>query len=299
MKTIFNLYFAGSGWAGSDDYIKNRNSLRLLSYHLDKGKIKKWRAWEKPIFLDSGAFSAHTKNAIISEDDYIQYINDSDPTWTCFAQLDTIPGEYQKPKTSEQIASAPKKSWENYLYMVERVGSPKKLLPIFHQGEDFKYLRQMLEHPERIDYIGISPANDVQTALKENWIDYCFRIIKVSSNPQVKTHAFGMTSLPLLERFPFYSADSTSWLQYARHGVVITKYGPLCVSNQLTHNPDHISNLHAKLGDELEEYFKLFGFTLEELGEPENRFKFNIEFFQNWADNYKYTPKLVRQSKLF
>ena len=31
----------------------------------------------------------------------------------------------------------------------------------------------------------------------------CFKMISESNNPHVKTHAFGMTSLKLLEQYPF------------------------------------------------------------------------------------------------
>lgn len=236
---------------------------------------------------------------MISEQDYIYYINDSDPTWTCFAQLDHIPGKFKQKKTADQLAEAPQLSWKNYLYMVERVNNPEKLLPIFHQGEDFKYLIQMLEHSPRIDYIGISPANDLVTSFKDPWIARCFQIIQESSNPEVKTHGFGLTSFSILEKYPFYSADSTSWLQLPRYGVVNTKYGPIMISKKITHHASHIKYLPLTVSDELEEYFKGFGFTIEELGDQENRFKFSILYYKDWADNYQYTPKRVSQQKLF
>ena len=95
-------------------------------------------------------------------------MNSIDDQVYIFAQVDKIPGEWGKPKTPEQLAEAPILSWENYKYMVKKVKSPKKLLPIFHQGEDFKYLQQMLDYvyPEDVldkscvgqpvDYIGVS-----------------------------------------------------------------------------------------------------------------------------------------------
>ena len=81
------------------------------------------------------------------------------------------------------------------------------------------------ENGEHIPYIGISPANDQPVKEKEKFIDKCFKIIAKSSNPNVCTHAFGMTSLYILERYPFTSADSTSWILNGANGSIMTKYG--------------------------------------------------------------------------
>lgn len=252
------------------------------------------------LFLDSGAFSAHTKGAVIDVDQYIAYINEKDEHLACFAQLDTIPGEFGKPKTKEQLEEAPELSWQNYLYMVERVKSPEKLLPIFHMGEDFKHLRRMLEHTPRIDYIGISPANDVSTVQKGYWIDEVFKVIKASSNPDIKTHAFGMTSLPLLEQYPFYSADSTSWLMNGRNGNIMSKYGTLILSANQKSDPDHVMNMPEAFRKELEEYVQQYGYDLQTLSENyKARMIFNIRYLVEWAANYQYKPKTVKQNKLF
>ena len=277
------------------------NCLRLLSFYLNKPVIKRWTEKGEHVFLDSGAYSAHTKGAQIDVDSYIDYINGLDDTFTCYAQLDTIPGVFRKPKTKEQLLEAPEVSWKNYIYMRERVKSPDKLLPIFHQGEDWHNLTRMLDYEPRIDYMGISPANDVATTIKEGWIRECFKIIEKSKNPLIKTHAFGMTSLRLLERFPFYSADSTSWIMYAVNGMIMTQYGPLVASDRKVKDPGHILNLHPDMGKELEEYiFELCGWTRQELADDyKKRLMYNVLFFKRWADNYTYKPKTVSQARLF
>jgi hypothetical protein len=38
--------------------------------------------------------------------------------------------------------------------------------------------------------------------------------------PKVKIHGFGLTSIPLLVRYPWYSVDSTSWVMTGRFGAV-------------------------------------------------------------------------------
>lgn len=297
----FNYYFAGAQFQEADDFIIEKgNRLRLLSYYSEKRAIESWIERGVPLFLDSGAFSAHTKGVEIDVDEYIEYINERDEYLTCYAQLDTIPGEFGKPKTKEQLEEAPEKTWQNYLYMVERVKSPEKLIPVFHQGEDFKHLIRMLEHKPRIEYIGISPANDVSTPRKEAWIRECFKIIKQSSNPNVKTHAFGMTSLPVLKRFPFYSADSTSWIKMGSTGRIITKYGNLLVSNVQIKHKDHVSNLPEPMQKEIIEYLDGFGYSLEELGEDyRKRIMFNLMYLTEWAKNFELEKPTTKQKTLF
>lgn len=300
MKTKFNLYFAGFGCKEADPTLMELDGLRLLSFLLDKPRVEIWREHNREIFLDSGAFSAHTKGAVIDVEQYIEFINERDDNLTCFAQLDTIPGEFGKPKTRQMMEEAAEKSWENYLYMYDKVKSPKKLLPIFHQGEDFRHLIRILEHEPKVEYMGISPANDLSTQLKETWIAECFKIIKESSNPDIKTHAFGMTSLRLLEQFPFYSADSTSWLMTGKSGGIMSKFGTLVVSENLKKDKHHVVHKSKEFKDTLEEYVQQYGFTLDELStDYKKRMLFNIHYLIDWANNYEYKPKKVMQRKLF
>ena len=46
----------------------------------------------------------------------------------------------------------------------------------------------------------------------QNWLDYCFSTIR----DKVKVHGFGINSFYLMQRYPFYSVDATSWLTYGQ-----------------------------------------------------------------------------------
>jgi len=296
----FNLYFAGSSYKELEVEMMKYSGLRLLSYYLNKTLVEHWIEHERPIFLDSGAFSAHTKGAEIDVDEYIQYVNERDEFITVFAQLDTIPGEFGKPKTKEQLEEAPELTWQNYLYMYDKVKSPDKLMPIFHQGEDFKHLWRMLEHKPRIEYIGISPANDVSTPRKATWLSEVFDIIKQSSNPKVKTHAYGMTSLRLLETFPLYSADSTSWLMTAINGGIMSKYGILTISDRLEGDPKHVVHMEEEFRNEIEEYISQYDVTIDELRtDYRKRMYFNMRYMSEWADKYERKSETMVQHILF
>ena len=194
-------------------------------------------------------------------------------------------------------------SWNNYLYMRERLKSPEKLLPIFHQGEDFKWLHNILDYrsPEgdKIWYMGISPANDKPVKDKIKFIDKCFDIIKHSSNPDICTHAFGMTSLNVLEMYPFTSADSTSWLMNGANGCIMTKYGSVLVSAKSIHSPQHIAMMPKAAQHEIQAYVESKGYDMSKLGtQYTERIRFNIDFLLDWAKNYRYKPVLVRQRSL-
>jgi hypothetical protein len=296
----FNLYFAGSQAKEADDLIEEKNMLRLHSYLHEKKQIQRRADKGFKTFVDSGAYSAHTKGTEIDVDTYIEYVNAMDDNISIFAQLDKIPGEFRKPKTKEQLRDAPEQSWENYLYMVERVKSPEKLLPIFHQGEDFKHLKRILEHEPKVEYMGISPANDMATSAKAVWIERCFEIIKKSSNPNIKTHAFGMTSLKYLERFPFTSADSTSWIMTAATGGIMSSYGVITVSDRATKDPKHIFNMPNNMREKLKEEIESLGFDLKSLSEDyKQRLRWNVTYLHNWAENYEYKPRKYKQKSLF
>lgn len=308
----FDLYFAGSGFKEADELMVNLGCNRLFSQENDRKNISNWQKYKNSrrhqykgkIFIDSGAFSVHTKGIELDVDGYIDYINSIDDDICLFAQADKIPGEFGKIKTRTQISEAPKLSWENYIYMKDRIKSRDKLIPIFHQGEDFKWLKNMLEYTHEdgthIRYIGISPANDKHTNEKEVFIRECFEIIKNSSNPNVCTHAFGMTSLKVLERYPFTSADSTSWLMTGANGNIITPYGLICISDKSKNDFKNIFSMNKEAIETIDNYISKYGFTLEQASKDYKiRMMLNIYYLKEWSDNYTYKPIKCIKKHLF
>ena len=236
--------------------------LDILVSQLDRSSIKQTIAWKHEIikrievdpttgkehevvvgpfcrwlFIDSGAFSVHTGKAKCTTDEYIEFLNSIDDDIDVFAQLDTIPGHLGKPKTPEDYAESAKKSWDNFLYMRKHVRSPHKLMPVFHFGESMDVLRFMLEwkdeNGQQLDYIGLSPANDVSVATKDIYLQECADIIAASSNPNVKTHLYGYTALSGLSKLPCYSADSISHRQIAGYAKILSRnFGVISVSKR-------------------------------------------------------------------
>ena len=169
------------------------------------------RQWiPENLILDSGAFSVWTKGNIIDIDKYVQFCIDSKQkcidSKLYFVNLDVLPGKFGEYPDEKQREESAEKGWENMLYLESK---GLKVIPVFHQHEDFKWLDRIREHT---DYIGISPANDVSSKMKEKWLEKVFSITRDT----IKTHGFGITSFPLLKKFPFYSVDSTSWVASGR-----------------------------------------------------------------------------------
>lgn len=290
----FDLYFAGARNVHADKYLKEHHANRLQSQLIDRRNIDDWYSnmpKGSKFFIDSGAYTAYTKGISINVDEYIEYLNKYSDKTTIFAQLDTIPGRFNQPKTRDDIVNAPRLSWENYLYMRNRLREPNKLIPIFHQGEDYKWLINMLEWTDEngnhIPYIGVSPATDVPGI--ESFLDKSFSIIKHSNNPNVKTHAFGMTQLKLLEMYPYTSADSTSWKLCAAMGSIYTPYGTVYVSNFKQNDKNYILKQPYDAQKKLFEYIEQNGYTFNDVAISDiPRYILNIKYLMNWAKNYKF-----------
>lgn len=313
-----DLYFAGAENPKVMEFAKEKNACKLFTQATERKQITEW-AEEKiegkiqnKLFVDSGAYTAHTRGHDVDVDDYIEYVNNLDEGITLFAQVDKIPGKFGVPRTREEILSAPAESWENYLYMRPRVKSPDKLVPIFHQDEEFKWLENMLnwkdENGKHIPYIGISSSKDKAPKFREAWYWKVFDIIERSSNPKVKTHSFGTSSIRHLETFPFTSSDATSWIRGAAFGSITTDFGTILVSGVQDKDKNHINSCQLSY-KQLDDYVGKYGFRLNDLIYDDEegsgsarvqRIMFNLAYLQDWAENYQYKgPKSFIRRSLF
>lgn len=298
---MFNLYFAGSR-QGNDEHIVKRKANRLYSYANDQKHIEKFIAEPErgPLLVDSGAFSVAHSNITVNIDDYIAYINNH-PEIENFIELDVIPYPVLNHQTAIATAEA---SWENYLYMIERLDEPFKLLPVFHFGEDLKYLKRILEFTykgQHIPFMCIGGRHGVSTAKQEKYFETIFKTVHSSSNPNIKIHVLGMTVLNALEKFPFYSADSTSHLQYAIYGMIMTNLGAINVSDG-NFKKGNFKYLTKEEQDIVLKLVTDLGYEMEKLQTDYlSRICFNIDYTYYWSQNYEYKgPKSFKGlNKLF
>ena len=215
-------------------YMKNLNGRIFNSLHSywyfkslpDEKILEAFEITNGLIMIDSGAFTAWTKDIQFDVDAYIEWINKWDKYVTTFGQIDVIPVVGSDRATVEDCC---KRTWENYLYMTARMNSPKKLLYTFHCGEDFKWLKQALEYRDAngqpMEYMALGGLVGKSTKIRTAFLDEAFKIIKESSNPNIKVHGFGVSSEKLWRKYPFESCDSFTPGMNANHGFCYDQFG--------------------------------------------------------------------------
>lgn len=243
----------------------------LESYHY-VGKqrfVDEMRASGGKVFLDSGAFSANSLGVDIDIDGYCDYI---------IRNRDIIREEDGVVMASvlDGIGD-PLKTWQNQLYMEQKGATP---LPCFHFGEDERYLEWYVERYPYITIGGMvrTSAEDVMQWLDRIWNRY---LLDGAGRPKLKVHAFGVTTISLMERYPWWSVDSSSWIQAASFGSIYTvEHGPIAVSalSPSRHEANrHLSTLPEVVRQHVEQQLAEEGFNYARLSTVyQSRAAFNM-----------------------
>lgn len=292
----------------------DRSSIQKMMQFMDEGLVKS-------LFIDSGAYSVHSQGfEAVSKgrfstfdqmvDEYIDYVNSIDDKIIAVAQFDHIPGVFKQPKKPSDYEESAEMSWENFLYMYPKMKSPNKLIAVFHQGERFEYLDRMLEwrDPEGrpFSYVGISPSNDRGVGEKDVYLKEVYDHIAKSSNPNVKTHLFGYTSLPGLPKFPWYTCDSISHRLRSGYNKLFTiKWGTISLSRtreaRAKGDRCFLEAADAKTIEEFTAIAASYNMTIDQLlDESAARTAFDILQVQEYCRTHPYRPtNLMKHKKLF
>lgn len=265
------------------------------------------------VVLDSGAFSAWTKRLQIDLDEYAAFARRNSEFIDTVVNLDCIPGEFGRVPDSAEVEASAQKGWENLLHLENEWGI--RAMPVFHMGERLKWLDRMIDHG--CDYVGISPANDRTTNQKRAWLDDVYdHICDADGWPIIKTHGFGVTSVPILFRYPWYSADSTSWALFGAYGMILVPQqvnGQFCytisphsvvVSKESSlkdvEGARHFDTFSPTVKRHIEGYLESCGVTASEIRENyKARDRVNIRFFLDVSDKMVPKPFLRGQGKFF
>jgi hypothetical protein len=198
------IYFAGYT---SLPKINQFTDSVLVSY-LDFSNPLKFREFfkknpVKDVFLDSGAFTAFTKGKKIDINEYIKFVQEVKDLITVYANLDVI-GDSEA-------------TYKNWVYMRSKGLDP---LAVIHYGADEKWFDIYLRK-HKVKYLalgGLVPYTKRRNKLKI-WLDSCYSGLK--NYWPVRIHLFGVISQWVLERYPIFSCDSTSWLYASRSSYIV------------------------------------------------------------------------------
>lgn len=251
----------------------------LESWHyVNKQKIvDDMRRENARVFLDSGAFSAWTLGVTLSVKEYCEYILRN-------TDILRVEGNAVMASVLDGIGD-PLQTYRNQLEM-EHYGV--RALPCFHKGEDERYLQWYVENYEYITIGGMvgSSVNQLRIWLDRIWDRY---LVDGAGRPKIKVHGFGLTSVELMELYPWYSCDSSSWIQMAAFGnimwprIPVEDSTPLKVSEKSPSRHDagqHITTLSEIETNYLFEQLEKQGFTYERLSTIyESRAAYNLWAF--------------------
>lgn len=185
-------------------------------------------------YLDSGSFTLWTKAAKYAEQTgnavwdfyetdefrnylelYVEFINRYHYAIDFYSNVDVIPDRQDKKNRDVW----PQLSYNN-LKWLEDMGM--KPVPVVHYTNDLQWLERYIE--EGYEFIALGGL--VGSTKFENcrwWLDKAFEIVCDSADkfPRVKIHGFGITTFPMLFRYPWWSVDSTTWTKVGAYGGVI------------------------------------------------------------------------------
>lgn len=268
------------------------------------------------IFLDSGAYSwdhnltmqgkkVTEKDELNYLDSYIKFIKKYEDRLYVYANLDFV--------------GDPEKTFKMQERMEEAGLNP---IPVFHYVKDqgllgvddahFEYLKRILENHDYIALGGGVSGGLFSYKYMTRFGKKAWKVIKATGR-DVKVHGFGLTSVPVMMRYPWHSVDSTNWIKSAAFGIVYIpriehkskKYiydlipKRIAVS-KIARNKDTVASHYTNLYSEDEEvqkhiceYFESIGIDMKKLeSESIERAMANFKFFDAFL---RYQNELERK----
>jgi len=264
------------------------NLLESFHYIHRQSFVDSIRGDNRKVFLDSGAFSAFTKGVSVDIPKYCEYIKRNKDI------IEHVDGDILA-SVLDGIGD-PLKTYQNQLEM-ERLGV--RPLPCFHYGEDERYLEWYIANYTYITIGGMVPISTPQLKI---WLDRIWEkyLTDGAGRPKVRVHGFGLTTVSLMERYPWYSVDSSSWVQIARVGgmMLMPEAKVINVSNQSPQRRvegQHIDTLAPPLRQAVEEKLRSCGVDTERMRETYlSRWCYNIwAFDQLGIQHFEADPKFI------
>lgn len=212
------FFFSGADKCPRDIKIAVRAGAKyfLMSYYwLREKKSEQWKAFLKKnglrIILDSGAFSvwmAKNKGKEVEDinlDELIAFIERHQDVIEAVIVLDVV--------------GDPEATRKNLRIMEER--SPVPPIPVYHLGTPIKELRELVESGK---YPVIALGGTVNRSKKQR---HEFLSMVFCEFPDFPFHGLGISDMELLLAYPFFTTDSSVWMQGRRKNALITRDGQI------------------------------------------------------------------------
>jgi hypothetical protein len=228
--------------------------LESYAYIRSNSVLRKWVEVNKPILLDSGAYSAFTRCEVIDIVAYGEFLKQHKGRIDYAAGLDVIGDAEGTRKNQEQL---------------DAMGV--KTIPCFHCGEPWEYLEHYAANYDFIALGGLMKAGD--TNQLRAWLDQAWtKLVDSDGYAKLKVHGFGLTIMSLVRRYPWFSVDSTSWVKKSRFGQIILDLDgyhyvlTLSKDSPCAKKEDaHLDTLPSIVKERMIGQIEAKGFTIEEL----------------------------------
>jgi hypothetical protein len=266
----------------------------LESYHYTgKGTYDEViRYNQHKLFMDSGAFSMFTLGIDVSLDAYADYLVRSQDYIEIASNVDVI-GRGQE-----------QGSYDNQKYL-ESLKLPVRVCPVHHARDHDSWLVKYLD--EGYDYIFLGGMVPETTGYLVDWLDHIWDkyLALPDGTARVKIHGFGLTTFELMERYPWYSVDSTSWVMFGMFGSIFVKVNGKPKAFSISRQSPSVKtadksfwSLDAHTQAHMDKLIRDKGFDPEVLSSGYGyRDKWNIRFFREYAKGLR--PTFQRSAVTF
>lgn len=190
--------------------------------------------------LDSGAFSFMSgqkcsKDSLYNYlEQYIDFINKNNVKYYFELDVDTIFG-------IEFVEQLRKK--------LER-DTQRPCIPVWHKGRGVEYWKQMCD---RYRYIAIG---GLVFHVKKQEYELIRKMVKYAYDMGVKVHGLGFTKTKELDRYKFYSVDSTSWKMSAIRGQLFHFFDGKQIIQRKVEKGNKKADLHKIVAHNYKEWIK-------------------------------------------
>ncbi len=198
-------YFAGGEGFNLEQYgVKNV----LTSYYYIQKKEPQFlvnNPHNMDIFLDCGAYSAWTHGESIDVHAYAQFLLKYKQYVNVYPNLD-VKGSVEETLKNQKILE----------------GYGLNPIPVFHVNT--RRWDILESYIEKYPYIALGAVAGENTSPEMLDSDMNNIFARAKKNPLTKFHGFGISTVSIMKKYPFYSTDSTSWLAGGRFGALYGKF---------------------------------------------------------------------------